>query len=69
MRKRVLFGLMVLNVILAAAILMGPVAAQVLPMSSLRDCCQGTVCCENCCWFRSDCDLDSDCFELNLQGS
>lgn len=69
MRKRILFALVVLNVILGAAIVMGPLAAQVLPLSSLRDCCQGTVCCENCCWFRDNCDTDGDCLELNVSGS
>ncbi len=69
MRKRLLFALVVLNVLLGAAIVMGPLAAQVLPMSGLRDCCQGAICCESCCWFRSDCDLNSDCLTLNLDGS
>lgn len=64
MRKRIVVGLFLLNVSLAAAITMGPLAAQLLPTSAPRDCCKEDVCCNGCCWFVQDCATDGDC-ELN----
>jgi hypothetical protein len=63
MRKRLAMGLIVLNLLLGAAIVMGPLAAQILPRSTLRDCCQEDVCCASCCWFVQDCEGDDDCRE------
>lgn len=64
MRKRIIIGLIMLNLILGTAIVIGPVAAQILPSSGLFDCCQDRECCNNCCWFVTDCDSDGDC-EVN----
>lgn len=61
MRKRLVIGLVMLNLLLGAALVLGPLSAQILPMSSLRDCCQSRTCCSSCCWLVSDCDTDGDC--------
>ena len=60
MRKRIVFALVLINVLLAGTILLGPVSAQILNKAFGRDCCQGPVCCENCCWFINDCDGDDE---------
>ncbi len=62
-RKLTIVGLIALNIFLATVIVMGPLGAQLLP-TGLRDCCEGRVCCDNCCWFVEDCDSDVDC-EMN----
>lgn len=61
MRKPIIIGLIMLNLVLGTAIVIGPVAAQILPFSGLLDCCQDRECCDNCCWFVTDCDSDRDC--------
>lgn len=61
MRKRILFALIFINVLLAGAILIGPAAAQILPKAGFNDCCQGPTCCQSCCWFVNDCRDDEDC--------
>lgn len=60
MRKRVVIGLILVNVILAAAIMIGPVGAQILPMG-LRDCCENGACCDGCCWLVENCNANGDC--------
>lgn len=64
MRKRVLIGLVLINVILGAAVVVGPLRAQIFPRAGLLDCCQGSTCCFNCCWFVNDCDFSGDCEEF-----
>jgi len=61
MRKRIVFALILINVLLAGAILIGPAAAQVFPRAYFGDCCQGPTCCQDCCFFVDDCDDDEDC--------
>lgn len=61
MRQRIVFALIFINVLLASAILIGPVAAQVFPRAAFLDCCQGPTCCDNCCFFISDCTSDEEC--------
>lgn len=64
MRKRLIFGLAALNVLLALAIWVVPAHTQSVALA-FNDCCQGhstqSYCCENCCWFTNNCTTDSDC--------
>ena len=66
MRKKLLKGLLVLNILLATAILAGPLLSQVLPRG-LWNCCKseviesGEYCCMQCCWLVKNCDDDLDC--------
>lgn len=64
MKRRLIVALVAVNVVLAVALVMGPLAAQFVPASALRDCCQGQHCCENCCWFVQNCNGSQDCLEL-----
>lgn len=64
MRKRIVVGLVALNLVLGAAIVVGPVAAQIFPLSGLLDCCKNGECCNNCCWWVENCDSDGDCHEI-----
>lgn len=56
-----------LNVVLLAAILaFTPEPAQATARGAIFDCCKVSTwgvgfCCDNCCWFTSDCDFSSEC--------
>ena len=64
-RKRHIVGFVILNAILAVALMTGPAASQILPAWIFEDCCKGTFpnayCCDNCCFFVNDCEDDEDC--------
>ena len=64
-RTRHIVGFVILNAILAVAVMTGPAASQILPASIFRDCCKDTgpdaYCCENCCIFVNDCENSEDC--------
>ena len=62
-RKRHIVGFVILNAILAVAVMTGPAASQILPGFLFRDCCKGDYCCESCCFFVNDCTDDEDCQE------
>lgn len=68
MRERLKLFLFTANLVLLASLLsLGsprPAAAQ--EGEGLVDCCLSSVegqphCCDNCCWFLSDCDNNQDC--------
>lgn len=67
MRKRSIVGLIVLNLLLAAALLASPLASFPVPRSILDNCCKDTdgplaYCCKDCCLLTGDeCDVDGEC--------
>ena len=63
MSLKLLFGLAVVNVMLTVGLVTGPSEGPILPLGWF-DCCQGTVCCRDCCWFTANCDDDADCVEI-----
>jgi len=65
MRRKMIFGLILLNGLLLAAILTRPAWTQVFP-TGLWNCCEYELapepyCCEQCCWFERNCKGDADC--------
>lgn len=56
MQRKALTLLIVVNVVLAMLITMGPIAAQIFPKSLKKDCCVQDECLANHCWFVNDCD-------------
>lgn len=64
-RTRHVVGFVILNAILAVAVMTGPAASQILPASFFLDCCKGrgpsAYCCDFCCLFANDCENDEDC--------
>ncbi len=67
MRRSLLLALLLLNLLLAPALVTAPAGTQVVPRG-LWDCCMhdnsldaGGYCCERCCWFTWDCRTDADC--------
>ncbi len=65
MRGKLIAGLIVLNVLLAAAIFAAPAVTQIVPMG-LTNCCKFDLepdgyCCAACCWWTWDCREDMDC--------
>jgi len=64
-RKKLIVALVLLNGIFAGAFLAVPADSQIIPMG-LWGCCKSdspgdSYCCRACCWFISNCVLDSDC--------
>lgn len=62
-RRLIIIGLVVLNLILGAGIFLGPLGAQIIPLSGFRNCCQGNVCCFSCCYIVQNCSHDGDCLQ------
>lgn len=64
MHRRLIFGLIVLNVVIALVLFAAPALTQILP-GAREDCCEygapEPYCCNDCCWFRQDCTDDDDC--------
>jgi len=70
MRRRLIIGLMVLNGLVAAALVATPADSQIIPRG-LFNCCKeeatetmgpgGAYCCSGCCWFYMNCRRDEDC--------
>jgi len=60
-RNRFIIALAAINLLLAAAILVKPIRAQILPKAGLLNCCQGHECCDHCCWLTWNCNDDGDC--------
>ncbi|MCY4399951.1 MAG: hypothetical protein OXE96_11510 [Gemmatimonadetes bacterium] len=64
MRKGIMMGLVLLNVLLAVALFAAPARSWVSSFT-LSDCCQGegakAYCCRQCCLLTENCDYDSDC--------
>jgi hypothetical protein len=64
MRKRLIYGLLVLNGLLALALFTVPADAARVATGGFN-CCQSSggsdFCCHSCCWFVHDCDADGDC--------
>ena len=64
MRRRLATGLILLNGLMAWAVLARPAETQIPPLGIL-DCCEddGEIpyCCFNCCWFIANCDGHEDC--------
>ena len=64
MRKRIIMGLVLLNVLLAVALFATPARSWVASFT-LSDCCHGegsrAYCCRECCFLTKDCDYDRDC--------
>lgn len=59
-----------LSFLIAANLAAGGILAVATPAAageeSIRDCCKNSVegtgfCCDNCCWFTSDCNQSADC--------
>jgi hypothetical protein len=59
--RRIILGLVVVNLVLASALLAGPVRAQIFPKAGFFDCCIDETCCQGCCFFVRDCSDDEDC--------
>jgi len=73
MRRRIVIGLVLVNALLASALLVKPADTQMMPMG-LFDCCEEEAgegdeayCCDSCCWWISDCDSDRDCRVQEMQ--
>jgi len=67
MRRRFVIGLVLVNALLASALLAKPADTQMMPRG-LLNCCKeeagemdGGYCCSGCCWWISDCDTSADC--------
>lgn len=64
MRKLVITGLIVLNVLLAVALFATP-ARTLVTRFTRADCCWGegtkAYCCRECCWLVKNCDRDREC--------
>lgn len=56
--------LILLNLVLGAGLLVST-KSDGTRAQGFRNCCRGegaeAYCCDQCCWFRSNCDFDSDC--------
>ena len=50
MRKAIVIGFSMLNLLLAYELVAAPDDGQFFPQG-IFDCCQGIVCCDACCWF------------------
>lgn len=64
MRRAVIAGLIVLNVLLAVALFATP-AQTLITRFTRTDCCWGegarAYCCRECCWLVKNCDRDREC--------
>lgn len=67
MRRKLLFVLILVNILLAGALLAKPAATQIMTRG-LFDCCKGgaaeseeAYCCYQCCWLITNCHSDKDC--------
>ncbi len=64
MRKRLIIGLAIVNGLFALALFAVPAHTQFF-RSEVFDCCKqgtdGPFCCNDCCWFISDCVEHEDC--------
>jgi len=65
MRRKVIGGLVLLNALLAGAIIAAPAVSQILPQG-VWDCCKTDdgrepYCCRGCCWFIWNCAAQDDC--------
>jgi len=67
MRRKLVVGLIVLNGVIAGALLTTPAKTQIIPLG-LFNCCKtgevespGAYCCHACCWFIRNCSVDKDC--------
>ena len=67
MTRKIIKGLVLLNILLAAALTTTPLVSQVFPRG-LWNCCQSGMtdsedefCCYACCWWIRNCSRDSDC--------
>lgn len=56
--------LILLNLVLGAGLL-GSTRNDATLAKGIRSCCRGegaeAYCCDQCCWFWHNCDIDSDC--------
>ncbi len=64
MRKILIAGLVVLNIVLAFGVFATPAETRTAA-AGLWPCCKGkgpdAFCCDGCCWFSWNCNSDSDC--------
>ena len=67
MRRKLLTALILVNALLAGAVLTSPAATQMMTRG-LFDCCKGGAaeseeeyCCYECCWLITNCRSDKDC--------
>ena len=64
MRRKLIFGLFVLNGLIALASFATPAWTQGFFLGQ-TDCCKYDAvepyCCQDCCWFLNDCNDDADC--------
>jgi hypothetical protein len=67
MRRKLVVGLIVLNGMLAGALVTTPAKTQIIPLG-LFNCCKtgeveslGAYCCFHCCWFTFNCFDHDDC--------
>jgi len=64
MRRWVFYALILVNCVLGIALMVRAVGSQIVS-GGLLDCCQmagdEAFCCNQCCWFVDDCDVDADC--------
>jgi hypothetical protein len=69
MKRKIVIGLVLLNCLLAAALLAVPGISQIIPLSWLNCCKESAMestdgyCCIECCWFIHNCREDEDCVE------
>ena len=65
MRRWLILGLVLLNGLIAAALVATPADSQVVTLGVV-DCCKqeqqaAPYCCDSCCWFNYNCDTHEDC--------
>jgi len=65
MRRRLIIGLIVLNGLVAGALVATPATSQIIPRG-LFNCCKTDdgfepYCCSMCCWFYKNCRANIDC--------
>ena len=67
MRKRLILGLVLCNILIGFVVLATPVKTQIFPRGII-DCCKVEgdegYCCHNCCWLAWPCDSDEDCKDV-----